>query len=235
MATGVPVILQSAAPATPVLINGIAPNQSLTIKITSTGALIVEDANANIILAVDTQTPLVYINTSLTINNTVTPLAPLDLKPTSGLRLTIGSNGPILASNLYNSGGWKYIANGTGTFTNINDNNSAGDITFGGAPSGSAGNAAALTQRFAIYHDGSIVIGAGAALGIVGLGFPDAANIVFGTATGTKIGTAGGASGQKIGFFNATPIVQPLLATGAGHTVDDVITTLQNLGLVRQS
>lgn len=63
----------------------------------------------------------------------------------------------------------------------------------------------------------------------------DAINLAVGTTTGTKIGTVGGASGQKLGFFNATPIVQPLLATGASHTVDDVITTLQNLGLARQS
>lgn len=45
-------------------------------------------------------------------------------------------------------------------------------------------------------------------------------NIVFGTTTGTKIGTA---TTQKMAFYNSTPIVQP---TG------DVITALQNLGLV---
>lgn len=60
-------------------------------------------------------------------------------------------------------------------------------------------------------------------------------NIILGTTTGTQIGTLGGASGQKLGFWAATPIVQPLLATGAGKTVDDVITVLQNLGLVRQT
>lgn len=48
----------------------------------------------------------------------------------------------------------------------------------------------------------------------------DAANIVINTTTGTKIGTG---TTQKIGFYNATPIVQP---TG------DVITGLQNLGLI---
>lgn len=69
----------------------------------------------------------------------------------------------------------------------------------------------------------------------VGMTFADALNIVLGTTTGTKIGTLGGAAGQKIGFWNATPVVQPLLATGASHTVDDVITVLQTIGLVRQS
>jgi hypothetical protein len=63
----------------------------------------------------------------------------------------------------------------------------------------------------------------------------DAKNIILGTTTGTQIGTVGGASGQKLAFFGSTPVTQPLLATGASHTVDDVITTLQTLGLVRQS
>lgn len=63
----------------------------------------------------------------------------------------------------------------------------------------------------------------------------DGVNISLGTSTGTKIGTVGGASGQKLGFWNATPIVQPVLATGAGATADNIITVLQNLGLVRQS
>lgn len=62
-----------------------------------------------------------------------------------------------------------------------------------------------------------------------------AVNIVTDTTTGTKIGTVGGSSGQKLAFFGSSPIVQPVLATGASHTVDDVIIVLQNLGLVRQS
>jgi len=66
----------------------------------------------------------------------------------------------------------------------------------------------------------------------VGLAFAAGSNIQMDTATGTKIGTA---TAQKIGFWNATPVVQQVLATGASHTVDDVITVLQNLGLVRQS
>lgn len=38
-----------------------------------------------------------------------------------------------------------------------------------------------------------------------------------------------------IGFYGSTPIAQAVLATGAGATVDNVITALQNLGLVKQS
>lgn len=64
------------------------------------------------------------------------------------------------------------------------------------------------------------------------LTFADAVNMAFNTTTGTKIGTA---TGQKIGFWNATPVVQQILATGAGATVDDVISLLQTLGLCKQN
>ncbi len=45
----------------------------------------------------------------------------------------------------------------------------------------------------------------------------------------------GGSSNVQLGFYGVTPISRALLATGAGHAVDDVITALQNLGLVKQS
>lgn len=48
-----------------------------------------------------------------------------------------------------------------------------------------------------------------------------AANITTDTTTGTKIGTA---TGQKLGFFNATPVAQQAAATDLG-------TSLSNLGL----
>lgn len=60
----------------------------------------------------------------------------------------------------------------------------------------------------------------------------EAKNVVVGTTTGTKIGTA---TGQKLAFWNATPVVQQVLATGGGATVDNVITLLQTLGLCKQS
>ncbi len=42
-------------------------------------------------------------------------------------------------------------------------------------------------------------------------------------------------AGGRIGFYNVTPVTRQILATGAGHTVDAVITALQNLGLVKQT
>ncbi len=41
--------------------------------------------------------------------------------------------------------------------------------------------------------------------------------------------------GAGVGFYGTAPIAQAVLATGAGATVDNVITALQNLGLVKQA
>jgi hypothetical protein len=63
------------------------------------------------------------------------------------------------------------------------------------------------------------------------LELPDAYDIDLGTSTGTKIGQAT----AKIGLYGVTPVARQVLATGAGATVDNVITALQNLGAVKQS
>lgn len=75
----------------------------------------------------------------------------------------------------------------------------------------------------------------------------DAVNMVFNTSTGTKIGTA---TSQKIGIWNATPIVQPTTAIAAatfvantsaiandsatfdGYTIGQVVKALRNFGLL---
>lgn len=72
-------------------------------------------------------------------------------------------------------------------------------------------------------------------------------NIVLGTTTGTKLGTA---TTQKLGFWNATPIVQPTTAVAAatfvantsgivddsatfdGYTIGQVVKALRNAGLL---
>lgn len=75
----------------------------------------------------------------------------------------------------------------------------------------------------------------------------DAINFVFNTTTGTKLGTA---TSQKIGVWNATPIVQPTTAVAGatlvfnlgtpltdtdtfdGYTVAQVVKALRNIGLL---
>lgn len=53
--------------------------------------------------------------------------------------------------------------------------------------------------------------------------------------TGTLRGLRFGFTGNSIGFYGVTPVARQVLATGAGATVDNVITALQNLGLVSQT
>ena len=55
-------------------------------------------------------------------------------------------------------------------------------------------------------------------------------NIVTGTTTGSRFSTT---ASQKIAFHGSSPIVQAILATGSSN--DQIITALQNLGLVKQS
>ena len=76
----------------------------------------------------------------------------------------------------------------------------------------------------------------------------DAKDIIFNTTTGTKIGTA---TSQKLGFWNATPIVQPTTSVGSatlvspgagtniksddtfdGYTLQQVVKALRNAGLL---
>jgi hypothetical protein len=81
-------------------------------------------------------------------------------------------------------------------------------------------------------------------LGNVGIGttspssllhLADAGNITVGTTTGTKIGTA---TTQKLGFYNATPVVQPAAVANATTAVDvitqlnDLLAKLRTLGII---
>ena len=79
------------------------------------------------------------------------------------------------------------------------------------------------------------------------IGISDANNLVLGTTTGNKIGTA---TTQKIGFWNAAPIVQPTTATASatfvanagtaintlstfdGYKIDQVVKALRNAGIL---
>ena len=64
--------------------------------------------------------------------------------------------------------------------------------------------------------DGTLTVAGNSTLG--GITMTDEKNIVLNATTGSKIGTA---ATQKLGFFNATPIVQP---SGAGQAALDTTT-----------
>lgn len=57
----------------------------------------------------------------------------------------------------------------------------------------------------------------------------DGRNIQVAKGTGTKIGTEGGATGQKLGFFGATPVVQ---RTGVAVSAAGIHAALVSLGLI---
>jgi hypothetical protein len=82
-------------------------------------------------------------------------------------------------------------------------------------------------------------------IGAGSISLADGVNIVAGTSTGTKIGTA---TSQKLSVWNATPIVQPTTAIAAatfaantsaiandtatfdGYTIGQVVKALRNMG-----
>lgn len=117
-----------------------------------------------------------------------------------------------------------------GSFTNLS---ASGTLSVTGASTltgdlSEAGNAA-ITGTLAVT--GATTLGAASATSITGTGtvaltdnmtITDAKNIVLNTSTGTKIGTA---TSQKLGFFNAAPVVQQTGTT-------ELVTCLTNLGLL---
>jgi hypothetical protein len=149
--------------------------------------------------------------------------------------------------SVYGAGGilFSYYNSGTKTAMKITNTGTVGvGTTSPGAKFDILSTSEQLRLSYDSTHYASLTVGAGGGLtlgGTVGMLTMsanltiNAANIVTDTTTGMQIGTAGGASGQKLGFFGATPLVQPVLATGASHTVDEVISALQSLGLCRQS
>jgi hypothetical protein len=83
---------------------------------------------------------------------------------------------------------------------------------------------------FGSASDTGIYRSAAATLTVVGdlvggghLTMPDAKNIILNATTGTKIGTA---TTQKLGFFNATPVVRPGAYTQTYNTADKTIAAL---------
>lgn len=78
----------------------------------------------------------------------------------------------------------------------------------------------AAGAAYPITTSGAVQFTGGVTINTVGLTITDV-NVVLGTTTGTKFGTA---TGQKIGFFNATPVIQPVATTDLG-------TVLSSLGL----
>ena len=78
------------------------------------------------------------------------------------------------------------------------------------------------TSANVLQTDDSLVVGTNLTVNGSTVTLDEAVNVVLGTTTGTKFGTA---TSQKIGFFNATPVVQPTSSTA-------LVAALQSLGLI---
>ena len=91
---------------------------------------------------------------------------------------------------------------------------------------------------FVVDVAGTDKITVSASAGAATITLDDGVNIALDTTTGTKIGTA---TTQKLGFFNATPIVRPSAITAptggatqdaeARAAINSLRTALTNLGL----
>lgn len=137
------------------------------------------------------------------------------------------------------TGGAVAVAGGAGSAGNAN----GGAVTIDGGAKNGSGSDGVVTI---CGTHGTLTIGANTTIS-------DAKNIILNATTGSKIGTA---TTQKLGFFNATPIVQPAANTDtstgaagsttsvflnttftgsggtAAYTVGGVVTALKALGLL---
>lgn len=190
-------------------------------------------------------------------SNTITLDAPSALAASYSFVLppNDGTSGQVLTTD--GSGVTTWTTNGVGTVTSVvgagtvngltvtGTVTSTGNITLGGtldlsAPPAIGGGTPAAGTFSTLTANTSLTMA-------------DAANVVVNATTGTKIGTA---TSQKIGFFNATPVVQPATTgtvtgftagtgtavlddstftgnTGAtAYTVGDIVRALKTLGFL---
>ncbi len=135
-----------------------------------------------------------------------------------GLEVAVTNTASAAASTLFR------VCGGAGGVTEYLSVNAAGWLV--GPAAGTMVIAPASGQNLNLYTQGG---GSGCYVNIP-LILGDGINISAGTSAGTRVGTS---ASQKIGFWNATPVAQQVLATGS--STDQVITLLQTLGLCRQS
>jgi hypothetical protein len=174
------------------------------------------------------------------------------LRITSAGLVGIGTSGPIKLLDVYGDSGLivrstNRNATETPIFVGGGDNNQR-KLALIGKPAGSFGRQDLLICSNNV-EDSTDVTSANAVVtvkstGQVGIGttspssllhLADAGDITVGTTTGTKIGTA---TTQKLGFYNATPVVQPAAvadATDAATVItqlNDLLAKLRTLGII---
>lgn len=145
---------------------------------------------------------------------------------------TISQDSSNRIQNRAGSGGWGVTDSGGGGFNLFVAAGAAGLVTVLGALTVTGGPLTVSAGGVTLITTSALTLGEGG-------------NIVAGTATGTKIGTA---TSQKFGLWNATPIVQPTTGVAAatfvantsliandsatfdGYTIGQVVKALRNIG-----
>ncbi len=225
----------TATPTTPLDVTG---NVNITGNTTSAGDITIVKAGASPRLLVQQATAAAGNRPEVTIS------APVGFA--SFYKFTSATTAvKIIAGNdcaLYNS-------NSVGDIAIMNDF-ATGKLKF--ATGGSATAQMTLTSAGRLLigttTEGTNILEVNGNTQITGtLTMADAQNIVFGSTTGTKLGSA---TTQKIGFWNVAPIVQPTtavasatfvvnagtavntLSTFDGYKIDQVVKALRNLGIL---
>lgn len=145
------------------------------------------------------------------------------------------------------NGNLVFWRNGNGNTLNFDPNGKVGWGNFQNIASGSEKFGVDFKNRQLLNTSGNAVITWTSGLTMGQDLTISTKNIITDTTTGTKIGTA---TGQKIGFWNATPIVQPTTSVAAatftansgtsvndastfdGYTIKQIVKALRNAGLL---
>jgi len=162
-----------------------------------------DDTSYNVAIgATDAGTAKLYVLGNVGFGDT-SPDYPLEILSTTTSQLALTYNDSNYSTFWTDSSGDLTISASGGDVNIDNNLTASGTVTGGSLTTTGTGTLGSLT----LNGDST---------------FADGVDIAFGTSTGTKVGTA---TNQKLGFFNATPIVQPTNTT-------DIKDALTSLGLL---
>lgn len=208
------------------------------IAIGDTGNLFSEIDAANGLAAIKLASVSSAVN-ELTVTHSATG-NPIDLSATGtdtniSLTLTAKGTGTVKSASHFQLAASKNIldSNGNELIKQSATTDAVNEVTVANAATGNnptlsaTGGDTNIGLTFTPKGTGSILLNGP-------ISITEAKDIVLGTTTGTKIGTA---ANQKIGFFNATPVVQRThIADAAGGTeiatINAILVALETLGLV---
>jgi hypothetical protein len=207
---------------------------------TSTGTVTIGNASSTAAVNINANLASTWTVASANLTISTTTSGTFAITSAGALNLTSGAS-----STWTHTSGLLQILGTSSSISLITDTSGAININAAQAVninSAAAGGWASTSANLTIstVTSGTLALTSAGLLNLTGVGASvwtpgDGSTFVLGTTTGTKFGTVGGASGQKMAWWGAAPAVQPIFATGASHTVDEMITVFQTMGLLRQS